>query len=336
MNPSVIESPSHRYVIKDVRCEGDLTTLYDATYANGGGDHQVVVKIARDKADNDFVWNEAGILGYIYPPSQPDEKLYKLFPRLLDAFETKEGRRANVFARIDGYVSFEEIIRAYPGGIEFRHMVWMYKRLLVALGLAHTKGIVHGAVLPSHVLVHPTEHGAKLLDWSYALNFAEIVKPKTKGSKKDPDPDPTPGTHHKARNAWEKLLEDADYDPDPVYTALPKGPPADPSRMYVRAMSVAYEPFYAPEILVKRTPTPATDAFMAAKCMVALLGGDVETNQMPDAVPSQIKAFLQSSLTPATRHRPQDVWDLHEAFDRLMQGLVGPNKYVPFSMPAKS
>lgn len=338
--PTSIESPARRYIIKNVRGEGDLTTLYNATYAfqrPGNGSHNgstpddnhVVIKVSRDKADNDLVWNEAGILGFMYPPEQATEKLYQYLPRLIDAFETKDGHRANVFQRIDGYHSLEEILRAFPKGINFRDMVWMYKRLLVAIGLAHSKGIIHGAVLPAHVLVHPQEHGAKLLDWSYALNFAEIVvKPK---GKKDPEPDPV---HHKARNAWEKLLVDADYDPDPVDVKLPPGPPADPNRMYIRAVSTANEHFYAPEVFAKKTPLPGTDLYMAAKCAVALLGGDVETNQLPDTVPQQIKAFLQSSLTQATRHRPADAWDLHESLDRLLLGLVGKPTYRLFSMPS--
>jgi len=355
VNPNtVLESSTRRYLVKDVRCEGDLTTVCNATYANGSGNNNVILKVTRDKADNDLVWNEMGILSFMFPPSQAQDGFYKYLPRILDSFETKDGRRVNVFAPIDGYVSLEEVLRAYPQGLNFRDVVWMYKRLLVAIGFAHSKGIIHGAILPSHVLIHPIEHGAKLLDWSYALNFAEVVVPKAcchgtagckgVGDKHWCDDKPlaaakktsTPTAPKKVHNAWEKLLEDAEYDPDPVNITLPKGPSADPNHMFIRAMSVEWENFYAPEILVKRTPMPCTDIYMAAKIAVALLGGDSVTNQLPDSVPPQIKAFLQASLLPATRARTQDAWDLHEALDKLLFQLVGKPTYRPFSMPAKN
>jgi serine/threonine protein kinase len=327
----VIEGPTRRYLVKAIRCEGDLSTVLDATYSNGGGDSHVLIKVSRDKADNDLVWNEAGILGYITPAESSTFANY--IPKLLDAFEAKDGHRVNVFAPAADYIPLTEVMAAYPKGVDVRTMVWMYKRMLTAIGYAHSKGVIHGAILPPHVLIHAQHHGAKIVDWSYALNFAEIVVPKTTAKAKKADPAPTP---HKAHNAWEKLLEDADYDPDPVNIKLPKGPPADPNRMYVRAMSVDWEPFYAPEILVKKTPMPCTDIYMAAKVAVAVLGGDPTTNQMPDSVPPQIKAFLQASLMPATRARPQDAWDLHEAFVKLLVPIFGEPKYHPFTMPAKN
>jgi hypothetical protein len=45
----------------------------------------------------------------------------------------------------------------------------MWRRLLVALGAAHRAGLVHGAVLPEHVLIHPDEHGLVLVDWCYSV-----------------------------------------------------------------------------------------------------------------------------------------------------------------------
>lgn len=336
--PTVIEGPSRKYTLKTHVAEGDLTDVYFGSYANGGGDNDVVVKITKHVRDNDLTTNEAAVLSTLFPADQPDgEPTFNLYiPRCVDSFVTRVGgeMRVNVFARLpkDPNVSLDAVLRAYPKGVNFRDMVWMYKRMLVALGYAHTKGIIHGAVLPPHVLIHEESHGAKLIDWSYALNFAALVKPKA------PDPK-TPATKHKPTNAWEKLLEGPEYDPDPVRFMAPQVA-VDPNAMYVKAISVAYENFYAPEVLTKKTPTPATDLYMAAKVAVALLGGDVETNQIPDTsfedpakqrVPFQ--AFLSSSLLQDARKRPWDAWDLHESFDKLMLGLVGKPKYHPFSMP---
>ena len=42
-------------------------------------------------------------------------------------------------------------------------------RLLVAIGFAHRAGVIHAAVVPDHVLIHPAEHGLVLIDWCYAI-----------------------------------------------------------------------------------------------------------------------------------------------------------------------
>ena len=44
----------------------------------------------------------------------------------------------------------------------------MWRRLLVAVGAAHRAGVIHGAVLPEHVMIHPAEHGLVLVDWCYS------------------------------------------------------------------------------------------------------------------------------------------------------------------------
>ena len=48
----------------------------------------------------------------------------------------------------------------------------------MALGFAHVNGVVHGAVLPTHVLIHPEKHGLVLVDWSYAVR-----EPETSGER---------------------------------------------------------------------------------------------------------------------------------------------------------
>ncbi len=47
-------------------------------------------------------------------------------------------------------------------------MAWMWRRLLFVLGYVHRRGIVHGAVLPAHVMILPAQHGLVLVDWCYS------------------------------------------------------------------------------------------------------------------------------------------------------------------------
>ncbi len=45
----------------------------------------------------------------------------------------------------------------------------------MAIGYAHISGIVHGSVLPSHVLIHPTRR-LKLIDWTMSEEAGSSFK----------------------------------------------------------------------------------------------------------------------------------------------------------------
>lgn len=332
--PDQISSPNQEYTVGKKLFEGDVADLYETKYVKRFVSYERLLKVARTRRDNDLLENEASVLRVLYPPRAKDEKFYRYLPKLADSF-LHESRRVNVLPYFDEYVSLEQIIQAYPQGVHFRDMVWMFKRLLASIGFAHTQGVIHGAVLPSHVLVHPTEHGSKLIGWSYAVNFAPT--PKT------PDPDPVvdpKGSPAVPRSAWDRIhdLNLYDDDEDDVSSLVLTAKKKDSSKKYVRAISVAYDKFYPMEVFKKHPPTPATDIFMAGKCMIALLGGDVETNVLPSTVPddvrSHLQAFLSSCVLGHPRKRLQDAWDVHEAFDDLLRRLVGPPRYRPFAMPA--
>jgi serine/threonine protein kinase len=83
--------------------------------------------------------------------------------------------------RLAGFRSLSEVRDAFPGGVDPRDAAWMWRRLLVAVGAAHRTGLIHGAVLPEHVMIHPGEHGLVLVDWCYsgpapAVRVRTVVK----------------------------------------------------------------------------------------------------------------------------------------------------------------
>lgn len=284
MPPQVIKAGKRTYIVTELLATGDLADVYACSYTESGKEQHVVFKVAQAAADNDLLENENKVLSAMYAKDQPEEKFYRYLPKPLDSFMLRGSgspRRVNVLQRAEGYVTLAEILKAYPKGLDFRDVVWMFKRMLAGIGYAHIhKHVVHGGIVPTNVMVHPTGHGAKILDWCYAV----------------PE--------------WEK------------------------GTGRVRALSKPYRDFYAPEILKKLPPSPQTDLYMIAKCAVALLGGDVVTNQVPATVPKPIQAFLGSCLLPAQHRRPDDAWKLHEDFDELLQRLVGKPKYRPLVMPA--
>ncbi len=142
---------------------GDIANLY-AT-------RQGLLKIARDPGDNDLMRREAAALSQL--DSQVDATLRAYFPQLVEAQRRQDPltgvlRRANVVARLTGFRTLAEVQAAFPLGLDPRDAAWMWRRLLVALGAAHRAGLVHGAVLPEHVMIHPRQHGLVLVDWCYS------------------------------------------------------------------------------------------------------------------------------------------------------------------------
>jgi serine/threonine protein kinase len=60
----------------------------------------------------------------------------------------------------------------FASGIDARHAVWIWRRMLEVLNFIHRQGWCHGAIQPKHALVHPQDHGVRLIGWSSARKNA--------------------------------------------------------------------------------------------------------------------------------------------------------------------
>jgi Lipopolysaccharide kinase (Kdo/WaaP) family len=130
-----------------------------------------IAKFPRQHQDNDLMTREALALRELHRDAPESQRVF--FPQLVSTRRqcdpaTRVIRRVNVISRLEGFYSLEEVMRQYPSGLDPRDVAWMWRRLLAALGAAHRAGIVHGAVLPCHIMIHPDEHGLALLDWCYS------------------------------------------------------------------------------------------------------------------------------------------------------------------------
>jgi hypothetical protein len=95
----------------------------------------------------------------------------------------------------------------------------------------------------------------------------------------------------------------------------------------IRTVPARYQDWYPAEVQHQWPASPATDLFLAARCLVYLAGGDPVTNWMPEAVPPPIRRFLQTCLLESASMRPDDTWALMEDFDDLLHALYGPPKF---------
>ena len=99
-------------------------------------------------------------------------------------------------------------------------------------------------------------------------------------------------------------------------------------------ISNTFAAWYPEEVLAKRPATPATDIFLAARCLVDLLGGDPLSGTLPAVVPASIKRFIAGCLVPWSNRRPSDAGELREEFGSLLKQLYGKPAFRPLAIPA--
>jgi hypothetical protein len=100
----------------------------------------------------------------------------------------------------------------------------------------------------------------------------------------------------------------------------------------IKTVATRYRSWYPAEVFKKQPASPATDLFLAARCLTYLAGGDPITNRMPAAVPAAMQRFIQTCLLDAARMRPDDAWALHDDFDALLRRLYGSPEFHPLIM----
>jgi hypothetical protein len=151
---------------------GEISDVYAARRARWPTE-RVVLKVLRDEADRPLFDNEWDVLERLQESQATGAPTF--LPRLPQPVVRGElsaafpGRRAMVFRWASGFThTLEAIARAFPGGIEARASIWIWRRILEVLSFLHASGTVHGAVLPSHLLVQDHEHGVRLVGLSCA------------------------------------------------------------------------------------------------------------------------------------------------------------------------
>lgn len=256
----------HNYTLGDRFATGDLANLYHVEYDGNGG----LLKLPRQPADNDLLDREATALATLNRAGDPRHRAYA--PHLVESFRHEDPitgvrRTVNVLAHAPGLIPLTEVARAYPDGLDPRDVAWIWRRLLVALGYAHRAGVVHGGVLPDHVLIEPDRHGVVLVDWCYAVS-------------------------------------------------IPGGS--------VPALVARYRDWYPTEVTQRGPATPATDLYLATKCMRWLMGAQ--------AHPALLR-FVRGCTLPAPRNRPQDAWRLLAELDDLLEKLYGPRRFRRLVLP---
>ncbi len=177
--PFLIATKSRQYTVERLLERSDLWGLYLGSYRCADEKNRVILKVPLRPEDNDLLANEARILRQLCV-SDSYEKRRHFVSQLVDAFAYQEHvsgimRQVNVFSYVEGLYSLKEVREAYPQGVDLTDMAWIWRRLLVALEFSHANAVVHGGVLPTHVLLHPKQHGVVLTDWSCAVHDPAVT-----------------------------------------------------------------------------------------------------------------------------------------------------------------
>lgn len=255
---------------------GDICDVYIADQEGGP---RSIIKIVINTKDQDLVQNEAAVIKRLWEPADKEALVFhRYLPKLLEQTKVKvddSNKLTNIFeACVSGY-TLEEIHKKHPV-LDPRHVAWITKRMFEIAGWVHTQKIVHGAIVPSHIIIYPKNHGICVLDWSYAVDVTK------------------------------------------------RGP--------IKAISTKYKHLYPPEVFMKTPALPAVDVYMIAKCAIYLLGGNVETNSIPDSVPSLFGGVLRACVLPNNTSRYMDAWEALEQFSDNLRTLYGPRKFIELEM----
>jgi hypothetical protein len=135
---------------------------------------RVTLKLARGPAGAKALLREAQVLGALQELSISGAAYFtQRLPQPLGtgiAEGSAEGaRQALALRHPHGYWgSLQAVQQANPRGIDPRHAVWLWRRMLEVLAFVHDAGWTHGELSPAHALVHPRDHGVLIVGWSRA------------------------------------------------------------------------------------------------------------------------------------------------------------------------
>ncbi|HEY1349422.1 MAG TPA: hypothetical protein VGF67_07355 [Ktedonobacteraceae bacterium] len=174
--PFTLQTSSTTYTVERLLARGDICALYCGQAKDGS---TRILKIPVQPGANDLLANEARVLKHLQASDHYAQRRY-FVSQLVESFAYHEKhtgiiRQINVLEFIDGLYALKEVHAAYPQGVDPRDMAWMWRRLLVALDFTHACGVIHGAILPEHILIQPGEHGVVLIGWSSAVHEGERI-----------------------------------------------------------------------------------------------------------------------------------------------------------------
>jgi hypothetical protein len=135
---------------------------------------RLVLKVLRDVADEALLRNEQSVLAKLEASREPGTPYFtslvpqRAFSGVLDGPGFPR-QFAAAFRQPPGFAhTLEQLRQQFPSGADPRHAIWIWRRALELLDWLHRSGVVHGALLPAHILLDAREHSLALVGFSCA------------------------------------------------------------------------------------------------------------------------------------------------------------------------
>ncbi len=165
------------------RCiaHGERTDVYTGRRARWPTE-LVILKLLRESKDAELFENEWESLKTLHRSQARGADLFgNLLPQLVLHGNLGSGQyagmRVSIFRRASGFRhTLEDVMKAHPQGIPPRTSIWVWRRILEMLSFLHASGMVHGALLPSHLLIQDNEHGVRMISFSCAGRPGEALR----------------------------------------------------------------------------------------------------------------------------------------------------------------
>ena len=161
------------WAVDEMLGKGDVSDVYSGMRARWPSE-LVLIKVLRDAREPTPFENEWTALQTLQNSDAPGADTFTtLLPNPVTRGTVTggsfAGSRVNIFRWAAGFKhTFESVWRAHPQGIPPRASIWVWRRMLEVLSFIHNSGMVHGAVLPPHLLVQENEHGVRLVGYGCA------------------------------------------------------------------------------------------------------------------------------------------------------------------------
>ncbi|MBM3272745.1 hypothetical protein FJY94_05780 [Candidatus Kaiserbacteria bacterium] len=167
----VLTSSMRQYVVDELAyATGDYSVLHRAR----AGSEPFVLKIAREPACNAALERDMAVRSRFADTAYVRHgRIGSFVPKTADTFLVEEGgRRLRVEAMPfqDGFVSVEDLLTTYPRGLLPEDAGWVARRVMAQAIAAQAARVVHTAIIPEHVLVHPLSREPLHLGWAHALD----------------------------------------------------------------------------------------------------------------------------------------------------------------------
>jgi hypothetical protein len=186
--PNVVRVGDVPYAIEGRIARGDSSDVFLARRAHRVTE-RVVIKVLRALDEPLLLTTEAAALrAFQFSTAAGSAHFSRLVPQLVHESHVVDDdgtkRPAIVVRHASGFsATLADARQAYPLGVDPRAAVWMWRRAIEVLQWVHAQRVVHGAVLPQHLVLHARDHGVMMIGWSRSTTPGEPLRAAVKAQR---------------------------------------------------------------------------------------------------------------------------------------------------------